>query len=126
MKMASEKINVIVEQIKTLTVLEVSELVKELETEFGVSAAAVAVAAGPAAAAPAEEEKTEFDVILTGFGDQKLNVIKMVRSITGLGLGDAKAFVESCPKPVKEGIAKNEAEDIAKQLKEAGATVEIK
>ncbi|HCG36565.1 MAG TPA: 50S ribosomal protein L7/L12, partial [Clostridiales bacterium] len=71
-------------------------------------------------------EKTEFDVILTGFGDQKLNVIKMVRSITGLGLGDAKAFVESCPKPVKEGIAKNEAEDIAKQLKEAGATVEIK
>ncbi|HAZ20426.1 MAG TPA: 50S ribosomal protein L7/L12 [Clostridiales bacterium] len=124
--MASEKINVIVEQIKTLTVLEVSELVKELETEFGVSAAAVAVAAGPAAAAPAEEEKTEFDVILTGFGDQKLNVIKMVRSITGLGLGDAKAFVESCPKPVKEGIAKNEAEDIAKQLKEAGATVEIK
>ena len=115
--MASEKINVIVEQIKTLTVLEVSELVKELETEFGVSAAAVAVAAGPAAAAPAEEEKTEFDVILTGFGDQKLNVIKMVRSITGLGLGDAKAFVESCPKPVKEGIAKNEAEDIAKQLR---------
>ena len=126
--MASEKITAIVEEIKTLTVLEVSELVKELEEVFGVSAAAVAVAAGPAAggAAPAAEEKTEFDVILTAFGDAKLNVIKAVRGITGLGLGEAKAFVESCPKPVKEGVSKSEADEIAKTLQDAGATVEIK
>ena len=125
--MASEKITAIVEEIKTLTVLEVSELVKELEEVFGVSAAAVAVAAGPAAgAAPAAEEKTEFDVILTGFGDAKLNVIKAIRGVTGLGLGEAKAFVESCPKPVKEGVSKSEADEIAKTLQDAGATVEIK
>ncbi len=128
--MASEKINALVEEIKALTVLEVSELVKELEEVFGVSAAApVAVAAAPAAgaaAAPAAEEKTEFDVILSGFGDKKLDVIKVVRTITGLGLKEAKDLVEAVPKALKEGVSKDEAEDIKKQLTEAGATVEIK
>ena len=128
--MASDKINALVEEIKALTVLEVSELVKELEEVFGVSAAApVAVAAAPAAgaaAAPAAEEKTEFDVILSGFGDKKLDVIKVVRTITGLGLKEAKDLVEAVPKALKEGVSKDEAEDIKKQLTEAGATVEIK
>lgn len=128
--MASEKINALVEEIKALTVLEVSELVKELEEVFGVSAAApVAVAAAPAAgaaAAPAAEEKTEFDVILSGFGDKKLDVIKVVRTITGLGLKEAKDLVEAVPKALKEGVSKDEAEDIKKQLEEVGAVVELK
>ena len=125
--MASEKILAIVEEIKGLTILELNDLVKAVEEEFGVSAAApvgVAVAAG--AAAPAAEEKTEFDVILTGFGDKKLGVIKVVREITGLGLKEAKELVEGCPKPLKEGVSKEEAEALKKQLEEGGATVEIK
>ena len=127
--MANEKITAIVEEIKSLTILELNELVKAVEEEFGVSAAApVAVAgAGAAAAAAAPvEEKTEFDVILTGFGDKKLGVIKVIREITGLGLKEAKDMVEGCPKPVKEGISKDDAEKIKAQLTEAGATVEIK
>ena len=126
--MANEKITAIVEEIKSLTILELNELVKAVEEEFGVSAAApvaVAGAAAPAAAA-AVEEKTEFDVILTGFGDKKLGVIKVIREITGLGLKEAKDLVEGCPKPVKEGISKDDAEKIKAQLTEAGATVEIK
>ncbi len=126
--MASEKITNIVEEIKTLTILELADLVKAVEEEFGVSAAApvgvVAVAGG--AAAPAAEEKTEFDVILTGFGDKKLNVIKAVREITGLGLKEAKDMVEGCPKPVKEGVSKEEADKLKAALEEAGATVEVK
>ncbi len=126
--MASEKITNILEEIKTLTILELADLVKAVEEEFGVSAAApvgvVAVAGG--AAAPAAEEKTEFDVVLTGFGDKKLNVIKAVREITGLGLKEAKDMVEGCPKAVKEGIAKDEADKIKAALEEAGATVEVK
>ena len=126
--MANEKITAIVEEIKSLTILELNELVKAVEEEFGVSAAApVAVAgAGVAAAAPAAEEKTEFDVILTGFGDKKLGVIKVIREITGLGLKEAKDMVEGCPKAVKEGISKEDAEKVKAQLVEAGATVEIK
>ena len=126
--MASEKITNILEEIKTLTILELADLVKAVEDEFGVSAAApvgvVAVAGG--AAAPAVEEKTEFDVILTGFGDKKLNVIKAVREITGLGLKEAKEMVEGAPKTVKEGVSKDEAEKVKAALTEAGATVEIK
>ena len=125
--MASEKITNIVEEIKTLTILELADLVKAVEEEFGVSAAApvgVAVAAG--AAAPAAEEKTEFDVVLAGFGDSKLGVIKVVREITGLGLKDAKELVEGAPKTLKEGVSKDEAEKIKAQLTEAGATVELK
>ena len=125
--MASEKITNILEEIKTLTILELADLVKAVEEEFGVSAAApvgvVAVAGG--AAAPAAEEKTEFDVILTGFGN-KLGVIKVVREITGLGLKDAKELVEGAPKTLKEGVSKDEAEALKKQLEEATATVEIK
>ena len=126
--MANEKITAIVEEIKSLTILELNELVKAVEEEFGVSAAApVAVAgAGAAAAAAPVEEKTEFDVILTGFGDKKLGVIKVIREITGLGLKEAKDLVEGCPKPVKEGISKEDAEKIKAQLVEAGATVDIK
>ncbi len=127
--MASEKITAIVEEIKSLTILELNELVKAVEEEFGVSAAAPVAVAGAAvagAAAPAAEEKTEFDVILTGFGDKKLGVIKVIREITGLGLKEAKDMVEGCPKPVKEGISKDDAEKIKAQLVEAGATVEIK
>ena len=126
--MASEKITAIVEEIKSLTILELNELVKAVEEEFGVSAAApVAVAgAGAAAAAPGVEEKTEFDVVLTGFGDKKLGVIKVIRELTGLGLMEAKDMVEGCPKTVKEGISKEDAEKIKAQLVEAGATVEIK
>ena len=125
--MASEKITAIVEEIKGLTILELNELVKAVEEEFGVSAAApVAVAGGAAAAAPAAEEKTEFDVVLTGFGDKKLGVIKVIREITGLGLKEAKDLVEGCPKNVKEGISKEDAEKLKEQLVAAGATVEIK
>ena len=126
--MASEKITNILEEIKTLTILELADLVKAVEEEFGVSAAAPVgvVAVAGAAAAPAVEEKTEFDVILTGFGDKKLNVIKAVREITGLGLKEAKDMVEGCPKPVKEGVSKDDAEKIKADLEAAGATVEIK
>lgn len=120
----------ILDAIAGMTVLELSELIKDMEEKFGVSAAAtVAVAAGPAAgtaAAPAAEEKTEFDVILAAAGANKVNVIKVVRAITGLGLKEAKDLVDGAPKPVKEGVPKAEAEDIKKQLTEAGATVEIK
>ena len=118
----------ILEAIENMTVLELSELVKALEEKFGVSAAApVAVAAAaPAAAAEAAEEKTEFDVILQSVGDKKINVIKVVREITGLGLKEAKDLVDNAPKPVKEGISKEQAEEIKAKLEEAGATVEIK
>ena len=125
--MASEKITNIVEEIKTLTILELADLVKAVEEEFGVSAAApvgVAVAAG--AAAPAAEEKTEFDVVLKSFGAKKLDVIKAVREITGLGLKEAKEMVEGAPKTVKEGVSKDEAETVKKALEEAGAEVEVK
>ncbi len=123
--MASEKINAMIEEIKGLTVLELSELVHELEEVFGVSAAAMA--AGPAAAAAPVEEKTEFDVVLASFdAAAKIKVIKAVREISGLGLGEAKAFVESAPKAIKEGISKDEAEELKKKLEEAGAKVEIK
>ena len=125
--MASEKITNILEEIKSLTILELSDLVKAVEEEFGVSAAApVGVVAAAGAAAPAAEEKTEFDVILTGFGANKLNVIKVVRELTGLGLKDAKDLVEGAPKTVKEGVSKDEAEKIKAALTEAGATVEVK
>ena len=122
----SEKITAMIEEIKGLTVLELSELVHALEEEFGVSAAAMAAPAA-GAAAPAAEEKTEFDVILTGFdAAAKIKVIKVVRELTGLGLAEAKGFVESAPKAVKEGISKDDAEALKKQLEEAGAKVEIK
>ena len=127
--MANEKITAIVEEIKSLTILELNELVKAVEEEFGVSAAAPVAVAGAAvagAAAPDAEEKSEFDVVLTGFGDKKLGVIKVIREITGLGLKEAKDMVEGCPKNVKEGISKEDAEKIKAQLVEAGATVEIK
>ena len=125
--MASEKITALVEQVKELTVLELSELVHTLEEVFGVSAAAAAVAA-PAAggAAEAAEEKTEFDVILKDAGASKLNVIKVVRAATGLGLKDAKDLVDSCPKTLKEARPKEEAEKLVAELKEAGATAELK
>ncbi len=126
--MASEKIQSIVEAVKGLSILELSELVKAVEAEFGVSAAAPVgvAAAGGAAAAPVVEEKTEFDVILASFGANKLGVIKVVREITGLGLKDAKDLVEAAPKPIKEGVSKEDAEKIKAQLTEAGATVELK
>ncbi len=128
--MASEKITAMIEEIKTLTVLELSELVHALEDEFGVSAAApVAVAAGPVAAAPAEaaEEKTEFDVVMTSFGAEKIKVIKAVREIiSGLGLAEAKALVEGIPAKIKEAVSKDEAEEIKKKLEEVGAAVELK
>ena len=124
--MASEKITAIVEEIKGLTLLELNELVKAVEEEFGVSAAPVAAVAVAGAAAPAAEEKTEFDVILASFGAKKLDVIKVVRELTGLGLKDAKDLVEGAPKTLKEGVSKDEAEAIKKSLTEAGATVEIK
>ena len=121
-------LNAIVDQLSALTVLEAADLAKMLEEKWGVSAAAaVAVAAGPAAAAaPAVEEKTEFDVVLTGDGGKKINVIKEVRAITGLGLTEAKTLVESAPKAIKEGVSKADAEKFKKQLEEAGATVELK
>ena len=125
--MASEKITAIVEEIKGLTLLELNELVKAVEEEFGVSAAPVAaVAVGGAAPAAAAEEKTEFDVVLASFGANKLAVIKAVREITGLGLKDAKDLVEAAPKAIKEGASKEEAESVKKALEEAGATVELK
>ena len=123
--MASEKITALVEQVKELTVLELSELVHTLEEVFGVSAAAAAVAA-PAAAAVEVEEKTEFDVILKAPGASKLNVIKVVRAATGLGLKDAKELVDNCPKTLKEAISKEDAEKLVAELKEAGAEAEIK
>ena len=123
--MASEKITALIEEVKALTVLELSELVHALEDEFGVSAAAMAAPAAGAAAAPVEE-KTEFDVILENFGAEKVKVIKAVREITGLGLADAKAVVEAAPKAIKEGISKDEAEELKKKLEEVGAKVEIK
>ena len=126
--MASEKTTQILDLIKGLTILELSDLVKAIEEEFGVSAAPVAVAAvgGAAAAAPAAEEKTEFDVILKGFGEKKLDVIKAIRNITGLGLKEAKELVEGAPKTVKEGVSKEEAAKIEEELKAAGADVEVK
>ena len=127
--MASEKITAILDEIKGLTILELSELVSACEEEFGVSAANVSAgaAAGAGAAAPAAtEEKTEFDVVLASFGANKLGVIKAVREITGLGLKEAKELVEGAPKTLKEGVAKEEAESIKAALTEAGATVEIK
>ena len=124
--MASEKITAILDEIKSLTILEVADLVKALEEEFGVSAAPVAVAPAGGAAAPAAEEQTEFDVVLASFGDNKLGVIKAVREITGLGLKEAKELVEGAPKTVKEAVAKDEAEKIKETLTAAGATVEIK
>ena len=123
--MASEKITALVEQVKELTVLELSELVHTLEEVFGVSAAAAAVAA-PAAAAEEVEEKTEFDVILKNPGASKLGVIKVVRAATGLGLKDAKELVDNCPKTLKEAISKEDAEKLVAELKEAGAEAEIK
>ena len=127
----SEKVEALIEEIKGLTVLELSEVVKALEEEFGVSAAApAAVAAAPAAggAAPAAaaEEKTDFDVILAEAGQEKVKVIKVVKDITGLGLKDAKAVVDGAPKAVKEGVSKDEADEIKAKLEEAGATVEVK
>ena len=121
----------VIEFISSMSVLELSEMVKELEEKFGVSAAAAAVAAAPAVGGggggeATSEEKTEFDVILTGFGEKKINVIKEIRAVTGLGLKEAKDFVESCPKAVKEGISTEEAEEVKKKLEEAGASAEIK
>lgn len=127
--MASEKVLNLIEEVKNLTVLELSELVKALEEEFGVSAAApaVAVAAQATAAAPAaEEEKTEFDVILQSAGAEKIKVIKVVRELTGLGLKEAKDLVDGAPKPIKEAASKEEAENIKAKLEEVGATVEVK
>jgi len=121
----SEKVTAMIEEIKALTVLELSELVHALEEEFGVSAAAMAAPA--AAAAPAAEEKTDFDVVLAGFdAAAKIKVIKVVREITGLGLAEAKAFVEGTPKTLKEGASKDEAEELKKKIEEAGGKVEVK
>ena len=123
--MATEKTTKILDEIKELTILELNDLVKALEEEFGVSAAPVAVA-GVAAAAPAEEEKTEFDVILKSAGAKKLNVIKVVKELTGLGLKDAKELVDSAPKTLKEAVSKDEAESLKAALEAAGAEVEVK
>lgn len=126
--MASEKVTQLIEDVKVLTVLELSELVKALETEFGVSAAAPMAAAGaaPVAAAEEAEEQTEFDVILTAVGDQKIKVIKVVREITGLGLKEAKALVDEAPKPVKEGATKEEAAEIKAKIEDVGGSIEVK
>ena len=124
--MASEKITALVEEVKTLSVLELAELVHTLEEVFGVSAAAAAVAAPATGAAAAEEEKTEFDVVLKAAGANKIAVIKVVRALTGLGLKEAKELVDGAPKNLKEGVSKDEAEKIAAELKEAGAEVEVK
>lgn len=124
--MASDKVLALVEEVKGLTVLELNELVKALEEEFGVSAAAMAVAAPTAGGAAAAEEKTEFDVVLESFGDSKMNVIKAVKDICGLGLKEAKELVEAAPKTLKEGASKAEAEEIKAKLEEAGAKVELK
>ena len=115
-----------IEELKSMTVLELADLVKAIEDEFGVSAAATAVVAAPSAAAEAAEEKTEFDAILKEVGSEKIKVIKVVRDITGLGLKEAKELVDGAPKPIKEGVSKEDAEKIAAQFKEVGATVEIK
>lgn len=123
--MATEKITALIEEVKGLTVLELSELVHALEEEFGVSAAAMAAPAA-GAAAPAAEEKTEFDVVLVEVGSEKIKVIKAVREITGLGLAEAKAAVESTPKALKEGVSKDEAEELKKKLEDVGAKVELK
>ncbi|MCH8266457.1 MAG: 50S ribosomal protein L7/L12 [Acidobacteria bacterium] len=124
----SEKIANILEQIKGLTLLEAAELVKEMETAFGVSAAPMMMAgeAGAGGAAAAVEEQTEFDVVLTAIGNNKINVIKAVREVTSLGLKEAKELVDSAPKPIKEGVSKTEAESLQKKFSEAGATVEVK
>ncbi len=122
--MASEKILKFVEDVKALTVLELAELVEAIQEEFGVTAAVAAAPAG--AAAPAEAEKTEFDVILASFGDAKMNVIKAIKEITGLGLKESKELVEAAPKAVKEGVSKADAEDLKTKLEAAGATIEIK
>ena len=126
--MASEKITKMIDEVKELSVLELNELVKALEEEFGVSAAAVAAApaAGAAAGAAAAEEKTEFDVVLASFGDKKMDVIKAVKDICGLGLKEAKELVEAAPKAIKEGVAKAEAEELKAKLEEAGAKIELK
>lgn len=124
--MASEKTTKFIEEIKTLSVLELNELVKAIEEEFGVSAAAPVMMAGAAAAAPAAEEKTEFDVVLMEAGASKMNVIKIVKEVTGLGLKDAKDLVDNAPKPVKEAISKADAEELKKKLEEAGAKVDLK
>ena len=124
--MASEKITAMIEEVKTLTVLELAELVHALEDEFGVSAAAAAVAAPAAGAAPAAEEKTEFDVVLKSAGANKIAVIKVVRALTGLGLKEAKEIVDNAPKTLKEAVSKEDAEKIVNDLKEAGAEAEMK
>lgn len=125
--MASEKILKFVEEVKTLTVLELNELVKAIEEEFGVSAAAPVMMAGPVAdGAAAADAKTEFDVILASVGGSKMGVIKLVKEITGLGLKEAKELVDNAPKPIKEGISQADADEIKKKLEDAGATVEIK
>ena len=124
--MASEKITALIEEVKGLTVLELSELVHALEEEFGVSAAAMAAPAAGAAAAAPVEEKTEFDVILAEIGSEKIKVIKVVRELTGLGLAEAKAAVEAAPKAIKEGISKEDAEAVKAKLEEVGAKVELK
>ena len=124
--MASEKITALIEEVKGLTVLELSELVHALEEEFGVSAAAMAAPAAAGAAAPAAEEKTEFDVVLAEVGAEKIKVIKAVREITGLGLAEAKAAVEGVPHTLKEGLSKDDAEAMKKQVEEAGGKVELK
>ena len=124
--MASEKITAIIEELKGLTVLELSELVHAVEDEFGVSAAAAVAVAGPAADAPAAAEQTEFDVILKSAGGNKIAVIKAVREITGLGLKEAKALVDGAPKPVKEQVSKEDAEAVKEKLEAAGAEVEMK
>ena len=124
--MATENVTKLIEEVKALTVLELSELVKALEEEFGVSAAAMAAPAAGGAAAPAEEAKTDFNVVLTSVGDQKIKVIKVVREITGLGLKEAKELVDGAPKNVKENVDKAAAEEIVNKLKEVGATCEIK
>lgn len=124
--MASEKVTALIEEVKALTVLELAELVHALEEEFGVSAAAVAAPAAGGAAAEAAEEKTEFDVVMTDFGAEKIKVIKEVRGITGLGLAEAKALVEGIPAKIKEGINKDEAEELKAKLEAVGAKVELK
>jgi len=124
--MASEKVTAMIEEVKALTVLELSELVHALEEEFGVSAAAVAAPAAGGGAAAAAEEKTEFDVVMTSFGAEKIKVIKEIRGITGLGLAEAKAMVEGVPVAVKEGVSKDDAEELKTQLEAVGATVELK
>ena len=124
--MASEKVTAMIEELKTLTVLELAELVKAVEEEFGVSAAAAVAVAAPDAGAAAAEEKTEFDVVLAAAGAEKIKVIKVVREITGLGLGEAKALVDGAPKTLKEAASKEEAEEIKSKIEAAGAEIELK